>query len=127
MMIGSLSRYLTITIFFHVFAVLLSIDIITFKACSILVYLHSRSIGLAILIHPSESIAIGIVDEDLSIHLALAELALKHILVFLNQFAGPVLDIIFPLARIQVTIVPPHGTLSILHSFLELAGVLVTI
>ena len=68
--------------------------------------------------------AISIMNHDIAIYQAILKLTFKHVTVLLGQFTPAVLQIIFPLAYIDIAIFPDEGTLTGTQTILELSVIL---
>ena len=113
----------TIGIALREFSVSDIISIYTFNPLSVLSLLYSLTVTQSVVICSAELAAVGIVDDNKSLDATLTELSFKNITGVLRQLSLSVLNVIFPLSGVLVTILPHHLPHSTAFSVEEMAGV----
>ena len=85
--IGTLSGYLTITVFLYKVAITHIVEIGAFETIAIFILLDSRTVTSTVLENTFEFRAVGITNDALTMGLTVLEIAFHGITALLRQFA----------------------------------------
>lgn len=125
--VGSLGCNLSVTVFFYKSSVTHIVTVGSFETLTVFIFFYARSLALTFVIGTLESSTISIMNHDITINQTVLELTFKHVAVLLGQFAPAVLQIIPPVAYIDIAILPDEGTLTGTQAILKLSVILGTL
>ena len=115
MFIFALSDNFSVAVFFHKVAVASVVHVASFESCAVLCLLDGSAVALSVAVDALVLGSAGVVDNHLSVHLAILErsliqtffeIGLKYIAIFLDQLTFAMLTVIAPISSIGVSIGP---------------------
>ena len=107
-----MGRYIAVTVLFYEVPVPTVIHIAAFKTIALLILLYCRSIALTIIEMPLELRAVSIASNTFTMYLPVLELSLKNVTILARQFTTTIGQVLFPLALIDITVLPHQNALS---------------
>lgn len=103
-LVSTASCHLSVSVFLYELAFSAVVTVSAFKSFTFFGFLDAGTLTLTISINTLETVAIGIVNNHLTIHLTFSEFTFKDITRFLGQFTSTILQVIFPTTYVDIPV-----------------------